>query len=69
MSAEDKREFLQQLEQKMFEAASEMEFEKAAEYRDRIDVLNDNDAIPVRYKYPQKGGKDGKKNKINQLKF
>ena len=63
LSAEDKMEFLQQLEQKMFEAATEMEFEKAAEYRDRIEILNDSDAIPVRYKYPQKSGKGRKKYK------
>ena len=54
LSSDEKMEVLKQLEQKMFEAAAEMEFEKAAEYRDRLELLNDNDGIPAKYKNPPK---------------
>jgi excinuclease ABC subunit B len=38
MSAEEREELLHQMEQKMFEAATKMEFETAAEIRDQIDL-------------------------------
>lgn len=46
MSREEKTEYIVQLEQQMMEAASTLEFEKAAQLRDRIDLLKDED-IPV----------------------
>jgi len=61
LSSDEKMEFLKQLEQKMFEAAAEMEFEKAAEYRDRLELLNDNDGIPVKYQNPPKSRKKRKR--------
>ncbi|MBN2410953.1 excinuclease ABC subunit UvrB [candidate division KSB1 bacterium] len=70
LSSDDKIEFLQQLEQKMFEAAAEMEFEKAAEYRDRIEILNENNTVvPVKYKYPQKSRDRKKFNRKNSSRI
>ena len=39
MGESDREELLKELEKKMFEAASALEFEKAAKYRDQIDEL------------------------------
>ncbi|MBN1480445.1 excinuclease ABC subunit UvrB [candidate division KSB1 bacterium] len=46
LSNEEKLEMLTQLEQSMLEAASRLEFERAAEIRDRIDFLKEED-IPA----------------------
>lgn len=46
LSNEEKLEMLTQLEQSMLEAASNLEFERAAEIRDRIDFLKEED-IPA----------------------
>ncbi len=43
MSREEKMEMLTQLEQNMMEAASNLEFERAAEIRDRIDFLKEDE--------------------------
>ena len=43
MSREEKMEMIVQLEQQMMEAASNLEFEQAAEIRDRIDYLKEDD--------------------------
>ncbi len=57
---EEKQEFLMQLEQQMFQAAAEMEFEKAAEFRDRIELLDGNNGTPIKQKYARKGRYDKK---------
>ena len=44
MSREEKMEMLNQLQQQMMQAAANLEFESAAEIRDRIDLLKDEDA-------------------------
>jgi len=59
LTLEEKQEFLMQLEQQMFQAAAEMEFEKAAEFRDRIELLDGNNG-PVKQKYARKGRYDKK---------
>jgi len=47
MSREEKMEMLTQFEQQMMEAASNLEFERAAEIRDRMDFLKEDDlAVP-----------------------
>jgi excinuclease ABC subunit B len=43
MSREEKMEMLSQFEQQMMEAASNLEFERAAEIRDRMDFLKQDD--------------------------
>ena len=43
MSCKEKMEMIVQLEQQMMEAASNLEFERAAEIRDRIDYLKEDD--------------------------
>ena len=43
MSREEKMEMLTQFEQQMMEAASNLEFERAAEIRDRMDFLKEDD--------------------------
>ena len=43
MSREEKDEMIRQLETQMTAAAAELEFEKAAELRDRIEVLRDDE--------------------------
>lgn len=43
MSQEEKMEMLTQLEQNMMQAASNLEFERAAEIRDRIDFLKEDE--------------------------
>ena len=43
MSCKEKMEMIVQLEQQMMEAASNLEFEQAAEIRDRIDFLKEDD--------------------------
>ncbi len=50
MSREEKMELLVQFEQQMLEAASNLEFERAAEIRDRIDFIKEEDLAFARKK-------------------
>ncbi|RPI03520.1 MAG: excinuclease ABC subunit UvrB [Calditrichaeota bacterium] len=50
MTREEKMEMMAQLEQQMMEAAAALEFEKAAELRDQIDLLGDDELSRLRTK-------------------